>query len=246
MGMGIKSTRTKIMFAYAILYFDSQFLCSNPLDMTKILDISISPQFEKKYLHSERSAIFERHSHGYKIVDSVLRSFYLEFPFFRFINKEWDKKWRIVSYEIPEQKREMRDRLRREMIGWGFGSWHRSFWISPHPVISDLASYVARREESQYIQGFEGDYVIGDSALLLEKVWDVRSLEKQYRGMFSKWHLILSSRSDKKEKFKGVVNEYVNVLKIDPGLPKDVVGNDWIGFEAWSMFKQIRGALFGF
>ena len=38
-------------------------------------------------------------------------------------------KWRIISYEIPEAKRELRDRLRREMQGWGLGPWHRSFGL---------------------------------------------------------------------------------------------------------------------
>lgn len=167
----------------------------------------------------------------------------LQFPFFRFLKDKWDGKWRIISYEIPEAKREIRDRLRREMQGWGLGPWHRSFWLTPHPIIDNLKNLVSGKEEEKYLQAFESEHSFGDREILIEKVWKKSELDKSYRELFKKWHTILSGQADKVDKLKKVVGEYINLLKIDPGLPKELLGEKWIGFEGWSIFKEIRSIL---
>ena len=40
-----------------------------------------------------------------------------------------------------------------------------------------------------------------------------------------------------------VVFEYVAILKNDPGLPPALIGENWIGLEAFNIFKEIRGIL---
>ncbi len=182
-------------------------------------------------------------SHQYSLTAKGFYELCLQFPFFRFIKDVWDGKWRIISYEIPEKKRKLRDRLRREMKGWGLGPWHRSFWLTPHPVIDTLKSLVSQKEEEEYIQAFEAEYVFGDREVLIEKVWGRSGLEKSYRQLFKNWHAILSGQADKVDKLKKVVGEYINLLKIDPGLPKELLGEKWIGFEGWSIFKEIRAIL---
>lgn len=182
-------------------------------------------------------------SNRYKITEKGFHELSLKFPFFRFLRDKWDGKWRVLSYEIPEKKRELRDRLRREVAGWGLGPWHRSFWITPHPIIENLRSLVSQKEEEQYIQAFQSEHVFGKQDVLIEKVWLKSNLEKKYRELFKKWHEILSQEADKVEKFKRVIGEYVVLLRLDPGLPKDLVGESWIGYEAFNIFKEIRTIL---
>ena len=180
----------------------------------------------------------------YNLTEKGFYELCLKFPFFRFLKEDWDSKWRIISYEIPETKRHLRDRLRREMEGWGLGPWHRSFWITPHPIIPDLRQLVFGKEEEQYVQAFEADHAFGDKDILIEKVWEKSNLDKKYRELFKKWHDILSSQKERLEKFTVVINSYVRVLKEDPGLPMDLLGKNWIGYESWSIFKEIKGILY--
>ncbi len=182
-------------------------------------------------------------SNQYRLTDKGFYALCLDFPFFRFLKDQWDGKWRIISYEIPEKKREVRDRLRREMQGWGLGPWHRSFWLTPHPIIENLRQLIGGKEEEQYFQAFESDHVFGDREILIEKVWGKSNLDKAYRELFKKWHQILSTQEEKINKLKKVINEYVGLLKIDPGLPKELLGEKWIGLEGWSIFKEIRSIL---
>lgn len=179
----------------------------------------------------------------YRLIDKGFYALCLEFPFFRFLKDSWDGKWRVISYEIPEAKREIRDRLRRQMQGWGLGPWHRSFWLTPHPIIENLRQLISGKEEEKYFQAFESDYIFGDREVLIEKVWSRSNLDKSYRELFKKWHEILSSQAEKTDKFQKIVNTYVELLKLDPGLPKELLGERWIGFEGWNIFKEIRSIL---
>ncbi len=181
----------------------------------------------------------------YKITEKGFHELCLNFPIFRFMKETWDGKWRILSYEIPEKKRDLRDRLRREVAGWGLGPWHRSFWITPHPIIGNLKLLVSQKEEEQYIQAFESEHVFGDREILIEKVWQKSSIDKKYRELFKRWHDILSKNEDKLTKFKTVVDEYIELLRLDPGLPVNLIGKTWIGYEAFQIFKEIRGILLG-
>lgn len=179
----------------------------------------------------------------YRITDKGLNALCLEFPYFRFLHTEWDGTWRIISYEIPEAKRHLRDSLRREMRGWGLGPWHRSFWLTPHPIIPNLRELVGGKEEQKYVQAFESTHVYGDMNDLVEKVWEKSSLDKTYKDLFKNWHESLSSAEDNFAKMTEVVYSFIRVVRDDPGLPKGLMGKDWIGFEAMKLYSEIRSIL---
>lgn len=180
---------------------------------------------------------------SYRLTKKGFQALCLEFPFFRFLKEEWDGLWRVISYEIPEKKREIRDRLRREMRGWGLGPWHRSFWLTPHPIIIDLRNLILGKEEEKYFQAFESTHVFGDLNILVEKVWKKSELEKKYRDLFKKWHEVLSAQKPNEEKLIDVISSYVELLRLDPGLPEGLIGKKWIGLEAYHIFKEIKEIL---
>ena len=181
----------------------------------------------------------------YRLTEKGFYALCLEFPVVRYMKDDWDGIWRIISYEIPEKKRHLRDRLRREMRGWGLGPWHRSFWVTSHPVITPLRDLVYGREEERYIQAFEATHMFGDIDILIEKVWKKVELEERYKELFKNWHNILSQDTEKKERMKQVVYNYVKVMRQDPGLPPSLVGRKWISVEAFNIYKEIRGILLG-
>jgi len=46
--------------------------------------------------------------------------------------KRWDKRWRLVMFDIPQHRRRDRDRLRGEMRACGFLRLQDSVWIFPY------------------------------------------------------------------------------------------------------------------
>ena|SRR3989344_9604462 len=47
-----------------------------------------------------------------------------------FNEADWDGKWRLVSFDIPETKRTVRDLLRNRLKEWGFTRMQNSVWRS--------------------------------------------------------------------------------------------------------------------
>ena len=241
----VKDTRTKILLSL-VLIGDIHF---SPVvfneKIEKAFDLSFN-QKTKLIINSliKEGLIMQVNEQNYSLAETGFLNFCLDFPFFRFLKYSWDRRWRIISYEIPETKREIRDKLRRQMQGWGLGPWHRSFWITPHPIIENLRQLIGGKEEEKYFQAFEADHVFGSREVLVEKVWEKTKLDTSYRQLFRNWHDILSSSEEKISKFKKIINTYVDLLKTDPGLPKELVGESWIGFEGWSIFKEIKNILF--
>lgn len=241
--MPIKDRRTKLL----LLLFLTSDLRFEPTEITpslqQIFDISLNQKTKGTLSALIKEGSIEKNEQSYRLTEKGFDGLCLEFPFFRFLHQEWDGLWRVISYEIPESKREIRDRLRREMRGWGLGPWHRSFWITPHPIITNLRDLVYGAPEESYVQAFESTHVFGDREVLVEKVWTKTDLDRKYREIFKKWHAILSTEKKNEEKMQEIVAEYVHILRIDPGLPESLLGKKWIGFEAFDIFKEVRGIL---
>lgn len=71
--------------------------------------------------------------------------------------KPWDKKWRIVIYDIPENKRGIRDLFRRRLKEWGFKLWQKSTWITKKNVTEKLRRLIKQLGISDWVAVIESD-----------------------------------------------------------------------------------------
>lgn len=69
----------------------------------------------------------------------------------------WDGKWRIVIFDIPEQKRLIRDLFRRNLKKWGFKHLQKSVWISKKNVTEKLFSYIKDLGVEKWVFVFESE-----------------------------------------------------------------------------------------
>lgn len=51
---------------------------------------------------------------------------------------KWDKKWRIVFFDIPEKRRSERNILRNKLKALGFGEIQKSVFIHPFPCLDEI------------------------------------------------------------------------------------------------------------
>ena len=47
--------------------------------------------------------------------------------------RAWDKKWRVVMFDVPEKRRRGRDALRLKLKELGFFEWQKSVFVYPYP-----------------------------------------------------------------------------------------------------------------
>ena len=52
--------------------------------------------------------------------------------------KTWDKKWRLVIFDIPVSTRLIRDIFRRKLKEFGFYPLQKSVWIYPYPCRTEI------------------------------------------------------------------------------------------------------------
>lgn len=73
------------------------------------------------------------------------------------LGEEWDGKFRIVIFDIPEPKRVVRDLLRRRLRDWGFKPWQRSVWISKNNVTEKLRLLIDKLQIREWVAVIESD-----------------------------------------------------------------------------------------
>lgn len=71
--------------------------------------------------------------------------------------KKWDGKWRIVIFDIPEEKRVIRNLFRRNLKKWGFKQLQKSVWISKKDVMDKLFNYIKDLGAEKWIWVFESE-----------------------------------------------------------------------------------------
>jgi len=54
------------------------------------------------------------------------------------VARKWDKKWRLVLFDIPEPKKKIRDSLRRRLKLLGFLEFQKSVFIYPYPCENEI------------------------------------------------------------------------------------------------------------
>lgn len=67
-----------------------------------------------------------------KIKKFIFDEFFIKKP------KEWDKKWRLVIFDIPESKNKARCALRRKLKDLGFYQCQKSAWVHPFPCLEEI------------------------------------------------------------------------------------------------------------
>lgn len=56
-------------------------------------------------------------------------------------DKEWDGKYRLVFFDIPEKNRAVRDLLRSKLKKLGFVGWQKSVWVGRKDVTNELRRF---------------------------------------------------------------------------------------------------------
>ena len=93
---------------------------------------------------------------------------------------KWDGRWRLVMFDIPESKRDIRDRLRRALSNLGLGILQASVWISPNDIKNEISEIAKRLDVGTNLKFFEVSRNQTLDQTIIEKSWNLPELEDQY------------------------------------------------------------------
>lgn len=85
--------------------------------------------------------------------------------YYRNMDVKWDKKWRVVIFDIPQELHNKRNRFRKKLKSLGFYKIQKSVFVFPYPCENELAKYCSWLDISEYINIIDADnlgYVDGE------------------------------------------------------------------------------------
>jgi DNA-binding transcriptional regulator PaaX len=65
---------------------------------------------------------------------------------------KWDKKWRVILFDIPEKQRQLRDIFRHHLQKIGFKELQKSVFVFPYDCESELLSLVKLYDAEKYFR----------------------------------------------------------------------------------------------
>ncbi|HHY72378.1 MAG TPA: phenylacetic acid degradation operon negative regulatory protein PaaX [Bacillus bacterium] len=169
---------------------------------------------------------------------------------FKLNPEKWDGSWRTLTYTIPEEKRNIRDELRQELVWSGFGMLLNSCWISPNNLEDEVNILIKKYKIEPYVHFFVSEYKgPADNETLVKSCWDIDNINAKYEEfitVYSKKYVV-----DKNKILNGemtdaacfverakLVHQYRKFLFIDPGLPEELLPSKWLGGHAASLFSD--------
>lgn len=76
--------------------------------------------------------------------------------------KKWDKIWRIVTFDIPESKKAVRNALRSKLKDLGFHPLHKSVFICPYACLNEVQFIEEIFKVGPYVNFIEAKRIEGD------------------------------------------------------------------------------------
>lgn len=77
----------------------------------------------------------------------------------------WDKVWRIVTFDIPEEKRDARDSLRRRLLNLGFFELQKSVLVHPFECRDEIDFLVELGDIRPYVRYIRAHHIDNEQHL---------------------------------------------------------------------------------
>lgn len=161
---------------------------------------------------------------------------------------EWDKTWRILTYSFPEEKRDLRNEIRKQLMWFGFGPISNSTWVSPNPLENQVLDMIERYELHDYMMLFHSSKILSHSdEWIVNKGWDLDEISQEYEKFIEQYsdkfnelqNKALNNTLTDQECFierTRLVHEYRKFLFKDPSFPAELLPEVWKGTEARELF----------
>ncbi len=169
---------------------------------------------------------------------------------------EWNGRWHLAVYSLPEKKRKLRNDLRKRLSWLGFGRLAPGTWISPLDRHAEVAAMLADLGAREYVEVFSGLRLEGgDDREVVGRCWDMRGLNQQYARFIARWEPEFEKCTQSLVRGDGlspancfaqrfwITHEYSPFPRLDPNLPAALLPDGWLGDRAAELFNGYRNLL---
>ncbi len=158
---------------------------------------------------------------------------------------EWNGEWLVLLASVPERQRNERYRLAVGLNWAGFGSLGNGMWISPFPDREDEAvrvlSELAVDQPTTFVARLGA---LGDPLDLAARAWDLPEIRRHYDDFIAS--IPAAPPSDGDDAVAALillVHRWRRSPFLDPGLPPQLLPDDWPRAAAAAIFAERRATL---
>ncbi|MGW2418788.1 PaaX family transcriptional regulator [Streptomyces sp. NPDC001709] len=160
--------------------------------------------------------------------------------------------WAMAVFSVPESERSHRYQLRTRLTWLGFGNITSGVWLAPGRLLDDARATLDRLGLSEYVHLFASRYVaFSDLRTSVSSWWDFPAIQAQYAEFTDTYgpvaaRLTTRSAMDTREAFRHYVpmlTQWRRLPYLDPGLPKELLPDDWNAVAARQLFQQLQAVL---
>jgi phenylacetic acid degradation operon negative regulatory protein len=156
----------------------------------------------------------------------------------------WEGRWLLVTLRVPEQRRDLRHRLRTQLAWAGFGSLGGGVWISPHVERESELLEMSANGPAAELMSFHAEFgAIGDPAQLVADAWNLDRVASAYRefiGAFSRQRPRSPEAVFRAQTL--LVHAWRKFPFLDPDLPERLLPTAWPRSRAHELFEDRHAA----
>lgn len=151
--------------------------------------------------------------------------------------------WTLLSYTVPESRRELRHQLRARLSWAGFGLLRDGLWIaSGRANLDEIFRNIEGREQivvNAFTCKLVKDWVNPE---FVREAWDLTRIAEAHRDFISQW----SEREREGSaltSFTALIADWLQLLRMDPRLPSAHLPDDWPAATSVGVFRRAHAAL---
>lgn len=85
--------------------------------------------------------------------------------------KQWDRKWRVVIFDVPVDKKGLRDTLRLRFLQLGLLTLQKSVFVHPYPCNNEIDFIIELYDARRFVRFIEATHI--DNELHLKKKFNL-------------------------------------------------------------------------
>lgn len=147
--------------------------------------------------------------------------------------------WTLVTFSVPETRRDVRHRVRAQLTWAGFGLLRDGLWIAPGEV--DLADVLGEFAASPDVDlaAFRAREVEGfPVGRAVRAAWPLEEFRARHRAFQERWATAPPDGADPVQEVTALVADWLALLRAVPRLPVEHLGDGWPSSASVHLFHE--------
>lgn len=168
----------------------------------------------------------------------------------------WDRRWRLVSFAIPERRRAARDAFRDQLLELGGAAIQHGLYLSPHRWLDDVRAGAERLEVTDHVGLITTDELevagTSDPREIARQLWPIDDLAARYQAFIDLYEGIPEALDQMRRDGRRLREadflpgalvigiKFQECFNTDPLLPPELLPRPWPGRKARELLARSR------